>query len=106
MDSLRRLPDNAVFTVRSGHATMTIGRHGNNIVAYAAADSIQQLSYTISEQMDSKFVKTESKEKTSTPAQTFVAFKTKAKWCLCGVLAGFLLLMIFKIWIKYDTHSR
>lgn len=85
---------------------MTLGRHGNNLVANAASDSIQQLSYTISEQMDSKSVKAERKEKTSTPAQMFVAIKTKVKWYVYGVITGILLTLIIKLIRKYGTHIR
>lgn len=39
-DSLRELPEGAVFTAREGRATATLQKEGNRIVVYATCDSL------------------------------------------------------------------
>lgn len=43
-DSLRKLPDGAVYRGKGGQANLTVGNDGNgNIVAEASCDSLQQM---------------------------------------------------------------
>jgi len=106
LDSLRKLPFDAGYISRSSHATASVKFRNDTIYVYAAADSIQQLTYKLTEQLSRNSSMTANKDKTTTPVPAITSITTKAKWYLAGIITGFIVLVIILIYKKYGTHSR
>lgn len=97
-DSLRKLPEGAVYRGKSGQANLTVGSDGRgNIVAEASCDSLQRLVLWYEEELARirsgigtlNAVQTEEKR----PPNPVRAFATGL---LAGLLAGVLLTIKFK----------
>ena len=80
-DSLRKLPEGAIFSQRDGHLTLDLSMRGDTIVSTAKADSLPCLELAISERAES------SVEERST-----VEHEPKASFwrCLVAFVIGFI----------------
>ena len=94
-DSLRKLPEGAVYRGKSGQANLTVGRDGSgNIVAEASCDSLQQLVLWYEEELTR--IRSETRNETSNDVQIEEKrppnrMRTFMKGVLAGLLAGVLL---------------
>lgn len=68
-DSLRKLPEGAVYRGKSAQANLTVGTDGKgNLVAEASCDSLQQLVLWYEEELTR--IRSETKSETSNDVQT------------------------------------
>ena len=94
-DSLRKLPDGAVYRGKSGQANLTVGTDGKgNLVAEASCDSLQQLVLWYEEELTR--IRSETRNETSNDVQTVEKrppnrMRTFITGVLAGLLAGVLL---------------
>lgn len=94
-DSLRKLPDGAVYRGKSGQANLTVGTDGKgNIVAEASCDSLQQLVLWYEEELTR--IRNETNSETSNDVQMEEKrppnrMRTFITGVLAGLLAGVLL---------------
>lgn len=94
-DSLRKLPDGAVYRGKSGQANLTVGTDGKgNIVAEASCDSLQQLVLWYEEELTR--IRNETNSETSNDVQMEEKrppnrMQTFITGVLAGLLAGVLL---------------
>lgn len=94
-DSLRKLPEGAVYRGKSGQANLTVGTDGKgNLVAEASCDSLQQLVLWYEEELTR--IRSETKNETSNDVQTEEKRPPNRMWVfvtgvLTGLLAGVLL---------------
>lgn len=99
-DSLRKLPDGAVYLGKSGQANLTVRNDGSgNIVAEASCDSLQQLVLWYEEELTR--IRSETRSETSNDVQTVEKrppnrMRTFMTGVLTGILAGVLLTMKLK----------
>ena len=99
-DSLRKLPDGAVYRGKSGQANLTVGTDGKgNLVAEASCDSLQQLVLWYEEELIR--IRSETKSEISNDVQTVEKrlpnrMRTFMTGVLAGILAGVLLTMKLK----------
>lgn len=99
-DSLRKLPDGAVYRGKSGQANLTVRNDGSgNIVAEASCDSLQQLVLWYEEELTR--IRNETKSETSNDVQMEEKrppnrMRTFIKGVLAGLLAGVLLTLKVK----------
>ena len=99
-DSLRKLPEGAVYRGKSGQANLTVGSDGSgNIVAEASCDSLQQLVLWYEEELTR--IRSETKNNVSNDVQTVEKrppnrMRTFMTGVLAGILAGVLLTMKLK----------
>lgn len=99
-DSLRKLPDGAVYRGKSGQANLTVGTDGKgNLVAEASCDSLQQLVLWYEEELTR--IRSETKSEISNDVQTVEKrppnrMRTFMTGVLTGILAGVLLTMKLK----------
>lgn len=99
-DSLRKLPDGAVYRGKSGQANLTVGTDGKgNLVAEASCDSLQQLVLWYEEELTR--IRSETQSETSNDVQTVEKrppnrMRTFMTGVLTGILAGVLLTMKLK----------
>ena len=99
-DSLRKLPDGAVYRGKSGQANLTVGTDGKgNLVAEASCDSLQQLVLWYEEELTR--IRSETKSEISNDVQTVEKrppnrMRTFMTGVLAGILAGVLLTMKLK----------
>lgn len=91
-DSLRKLPEGAVFSRRDGHLTLDLSLRGDTIVATARADSLCGASVSVNERMSERTQssveeRSYAKKEQGTRAwrSCLVAFVIG---CICGLLAG------------------
>ncbi|MCS2894380.1 hypothetical protein NXY11_01905 [Parabacteroides faecis] len=103
MDSLRRLPEGAIYTKKSGQATLTLKVKGDSIQGTASCDSLQQLVFELQEQLHQARDRLEQKEKTTEPIT--IPFLVKFKWCLIGILTGFILTVIIQRIKKWQERT-
>ena len=99
MDSLRKLPEGATYTKKSGQATLALRLKGDSIQGIATCDSLQQLVYELEEQLRQAHDRLEQQETTKEPAA--IPFWAKIKWCLTGILTGIIILTTFKTYKKW-----
>lgn len=98
-DSLRKLPDGAVYRGKSGQANLTVGADGKgNLVAEASCDSLQQLVLWYEEELTR--IRSETKSEISNDVQTVEKrlpnrMRTFMTGVLAGLLAGVLLTIKF-----------
>ena len=94
-DSLRKLPEGAVYRGKSGQANLTVGSDDSgNIVAEASCDSLQQLVLWYEEELAR--ISSETKNEISNDVQTVEKrppnrMRTFITGVLAGLLAGVLL---------------
>ena len=94
-DSLRKLPEGAVYRGKSGQANLTVGSDGKgNLVAEASCDSLQQLVLWYEEELTR--IRSETRNETSNDVQIEEKrppnrMRTFMKGVLAGLLAGVLL---------------
>lgn len=94
-DSLRKLPEGAVYRGKSGQANLTVGSDGEgNLVAEASCDSLQQLVLWYEEELTR--IRSETRNETSNDVQIEEKrppnrMRTFMKGVLAGLLAGVLL---------------
>ena len=50
-DSLRKLPEGAIFSQRDGHLTLDLSMRGDTIVATAKSDSLSGMELVVNESM-------------------------------------------------------
>ena len=99
-DSLRKLPEGAVYRGKSGQANLTVGSDGSgNIVAEASCDSLQQLVLWYEEELTR--IRNETKNNVSNDVQMEEKrppnrMRTFMTGVLAGILAGVLLTMKLK----------
>lgn len=95
VDSLRNLPEGAVFEKKSGQAGLKLSYKDGKVLASATCDSLQNVLYTYEETID-RLVKenTELKEQIKPPENPF-------KWYLYGVLTGAIVTVLISLFIKY-----
>ena len=99
-DSLRKLPDGAVYRGKSGQANLTVGTDGKgNLVAEASCVSLQQLVLWYEEELTR--IRSETKSEISNDVQTVEKrppnrMRTFMTGVLAGILAGVLLTMKLK----------
>lgn len=99
-DSLRKLPDGAVYRGKSGQANLTVGTDGKgNLVAEASCDSLQQLVLWYEEELAR--IRSETQSEISNDVQTVEKrppnrMRTFMTGVLAGILAGVLLTMKLK----------
>ena len=99
-DSLRKLPEGAVYRGKSGQANLTVGTDGKgNLVAEASCDSLQQLVLWYEEELTR--IRSETKNNVSNDVQTVEKrppnrMRTFMTGVLAGILAGVLLTMKLK----------
>ena len=94
-DSLRKLPEGAVYRGKSGQANLTVGSDGKgNLAAEASCDSLQQLVLWYEEELTR--IRSETRNETSNDVQIEEKrppnrMRTFMKGVLAGLLAGVLL---------------
>ena len=94
-DSLRKLPEGAVYRGKSGQANLTVGSDGKGtLVAEASCDSLQQLVLWYEEELTR--IRSETRNETSNDVQTVEKrppnrMRTFITGVLAGLLAGVLL---------------
>ena len=99
-DSLRKLPDGAVYRGKSGQANLTVGTDGKgNLVAEASCDSLQQLVLWYEEELTR--IRSETKNNVSNDVQMEEKrppnrMRTFMTGVLAGLLAGVLLTLKVK----------
>lgn len=99
-DSIRKLPDGAVYRGKSGQANLTVGTDGKgNLVAEASCDSLQQLVLWYEEELAR--IRSETQSEISNDVQTVEKrppnrMRTFMTGVLAGILAGVLLTMKLK----------
>ena len=99
-DSIRKLPDGAVYRGKSGQANLTVGTDGKgNLVAEASCDSLQQLVLWYEEELTR--IRSETKSEISNDVQMEEKrppnrMRTFMTGVLAGILAGVLLTMKLK----------
>lgn len=99
-DSLRKLPEGAVYRGKSGQANLTVGTDGSgNIVAEASCDSLQQLVLWYEEELTR--IRNETKNNVSNDVQMEEKrppnrMRTFMTGVLAGLLAGVLLTLKVK----------
>lgn len=98
-DSLRKLPEGAVYRGKSGQANLTVGTDGKgNLVAEASCDSLQQLVLWYEEELTR--IRSETQSETSNDVQMEEKrppnrMRTFITGVLAGLLAGVLLTIKF-----------
>ena len=99
-DSLRKLPEGAVYRGKSGQANLTVGTDGSgNLVAEASCDSLQQLVLWYEEELTR--IRSETKNNVSNDVQMEEKrppnrMRTFMTGVFAGLLAGVLLTLKVK----------
>ncbi|WP_288149381.1 hypothetical protein [Bacteroides acidifaciens] len=99
MDSLRRLPQGAVYSEKQGQATVTASRKNDKIVITASCDSLQNLCYQYEEELVR--IRDQLQKEQTKKEPVIVPFLSKCKWTAFGFLLAIIILSIikiFKIW--------
>ena len=99
-DSLRKLPEGAVYLGKSGQANLTVGSDDSgNIVAEASCDSLLQLVLWYEEELAR--IRSETKSKISNDVQTVEKRPpNRMRTFITGVLAGLLVGMLLTMKLK------
>ena len=85
-DSLRKLPEGAIFSQRDGHLTLDLSMRGDTIVATAKSDSLSGMELVVNESLR-KQEKKSSEERSSVTT----GWRTSVWRLLLSFVAGFLL---------------
>ena len=99
-DSLRKLPEGAVYRGKSGQANLTVGTDGKgNLVAEASCDSLQQLVLWYEEELTR--IRSETRNETSNDVQTVEKRPpNRMRTFITGILAGLLVGMLLTMKLK------
>ena len=99
-DSLRKLPEGAVYRGKSGQANLTVGSDDSgNIVAEASCDSLQQLVLWYEEELTR--IRSETNSETSNDVQTEEKRPpNRMRTFIIGVLAGLLVCVLLTLKVK------
>ena len=100
MDSLRKLPEGAAYTKKSGQATLTLKIKGDSVQGTASCDSLQQQVFELQEQLHQARDRLEQSQTEIKPAAN------PLKHYLYGVLTGIILVISFYFFIKYGKKWR
>lgn len=84
-DSLRKLPEGAIFSQRDGHLTLDLSMRGDTIVATAKADSLPCLELAVSERISER-AESSVEERSTAKRES----GTSAWRCLMAFAIGFL----------------
>lgn len=103
-DSLRKLPEGAAYTKKSGQATLTLKVKGDSIQGTASCDSLQQQVISLEEELHHARDRLEQVNKESKPA--VIPFLVKFKWYLTGILTAFIFIQIINLYKKYGKKNR
>lgn len=95
MDSLRRLPQGAVYTEKQGQATVTASRKDDKLVVTASCDSLQNLCYQYEEELVR--IRDQLQKEQTKKEPVIVPFLSKCKWTAFGFLLAIIILSIIKI---------
>lgn len=95
MDSLRKLPEGAAYTKKSGQATLTLQLQGDSIHGIATCDSLQQSVFLLEEELHQARDRLKQSQTERKPAPN------PLKPYLYGVLTGFILSISVYSFIKY-----
>ncbi|WP_418673235.1 hypothetical protein [Alistipes putredinis] len=98
-DSLRKLPEGAVYRGKSGQANLTVGTDGKgNLVAEASCDSLQQLVLWYEEELTR--IRSETKNNVSNDVQIEKRPPNRMRTFMTGVLAGLLAGVLLTLKVK------
>ena len=99
-DSLRKLPEGAVYRGKSGQANLTVGSDGKgNLGAEASCDSLQQLVLWYEEELTR--IRSETRNETSNDVQTVEKRpQNRKRTFITGILAGLLAGVLLTIKLK------
>ena len=88
-DSLRKLPEGAIFSQRDGHLTLDLSMRGDTIVATAKADSLPCLELAVSERISERI---SERAESSVEERSTVEHEPKASFwrCLVAFVIGFI----------------
>lgn len=100
IDSLRNLPAKAVYTKKSGQATVTISLKGDSAHVTATCDSLAQLVYNLEEELHRARSELEQKEVVK-EAPEFTL-----KCYLTGIITGIIALLIFQYIRKWKRKIK
>lgn len=103
IDSLRNLPQGAVYTHKSGQATASIALKGDTVLVYAQCDSLQALVFELAEQLHQARDELEQVDKQTEPV--IIPFLVKLKGCLTGILIGFIVATIIQKIKKWQERK-
>ena len=100
VDSLRKLPEGAVYRGKSGQANLTVRTDDSgNIVAEASCDSLQQLVLWYEEELTR--IRSETNSETSNDVQTVEKRPpNRMRTFIIGVLAGLLVGVLLTLKVK------
>ena len=103
-DSLRKLPEGAVYRGKSGQANLTVGSDDSgNIVAEASCDSLQQLVLWYEEELAR--IRSETKNEISNDVQTEEKRPPNpVRVFTWGMVAGLLVGMLLTMKLKKDEQ--
>ena len=104
MDSLRRLPEGAAFTAKSGQAGLRLEVRDNKIHASATCDSLQSLVYELYERLHQARDELERVDMTSEPVA--IPFTVRCEWFMAGALTVLLILTIKRIRRKWQEKRE
>lgn len=84
-DSLRKLPEGAIFSQRDGHLTLDLSMRGDTLVATAKSDSLPCLELAVSERISER-------AESSVEERSTVEHEPKASFwrCLVAFVIGFI----------------
>lgn len=105
-DSLRKLPEGAVYRGKSGQANLTVGSDDSgNIVAEASCDSLQQLVLWYEEELAR--IRSETRSEISNDVQTVEKRPpNRMRTFITGVLAGLLVGMLLTMKLKKKMNKN
>lgn len=99
IDSLRNLPEGAVYEKKSGQAGLKVGYKKGQVIASASCDSLQQLVYDLEEKLHR--ARSELVQKDTVKEAPLFTLKS----CLTGFVVGFAVGFIIGIVIRKRKKS-
>lgn len=99
MDSLRRLPEGAAYTKKTGNTRVTASIKDDSLHVEAETESAPGWDYT--EEEGEVRIRDQQIRQETTKEPAAIPFWAKIKWCLTGILTGIIILTIFKTYKKW-----